>query len=97
MVGGSPGHSASDSEGDTSGSSYESEEFRRSTYEERRNKRREKYGSNRDRDRERGDRDRDRDRKDKKNRDSEKEICLRFAEFGHCPDVITIDISLVTL
>ena len=86
MVGGSPDHSASDSEDDTSYSSYDSDEYHRSTYEERRNRRRDKFGSNRDRER---DRERDRDRKDKKNRDrdAEKEVCLRFSEFGHCNDV----------
>lgn len=82
MVGGSPDHSGSDSEDDTSYSSYDSEEYHRQTYEDRRNKRRDKYGSNRDRERER-----DRERKDKKNRETEKEVCLRFSEFGHCPDV----------
>lgn len=86
MVGGSPNQSGSESEDDdASNSSYDSEEYQRTTYEERRNKRRDRYGSNRERER-----DRDRDRKDnKKNRDrqEEKEVCLRFSEYGHCPDV----------
>lgn len=82
MVGGSPNQSGSASDGDTSCSSYDSEEYHRSSYDERRNRRRDKYGSNRERDRER-----ERDRKEKRNRDTEKEVCLRFAEFGHCPDV----------
>lgn len=83
MVGGSPNQSGSDSEDDTSYSSYDSEDFHRSTYEERRNKRREKYGSNHDRDRER-----DRGgKKEKKSRETEKEVCLRFADSGRCPDV----------
>jgi hypothetical protein len=86
MVGGSPNQSGSESEGDTSYSSYESDEYHRMTYEERRNKRREKFGSNRDRDRDR-ERDRERDRRDKKNREAEREVCLRFSEFGSCPDV----------
>jgi hypothetical protein len=91
MVGGSPAHSGSESEGDTSYSSYDSDEYNRMTYEERRARRREKYGRGRDRsrDRDRDDknRDRNRDRKEKKNRDAENEVCLRFSEFGHCPDV----------
>lgn len=100
MVGGSPAHSASESEDDTSYSSYDSDEFNHMTYEERRQRRREKYGSRvrersrdrereRDRERDRGDknRDRNRDRKEKRSRDAENEVCLRFSEFGHCPDV----------
>ncbi|CAH1711525.1 unnamed protein product [Chironomus riparius] len=78
MIGGSPDNSGSDSDhSNTSYSSYDSDDYHRSSYEERRNKRREKYGSRNDR---------DRDRKDRRNRDSEKEVCLRFAEYGHCPD-----------
>lgn len=89
MVGGSPEQSMSESEDETSYSSYDSEEYHRSSYEERRNKRRDKYGSRNDRER---DRERERDRKDRRNRDSEKEVCLRFSEFGHCPDVSFINI-----
>jgi hypothetical protein len=92
MVGGSPDHSGSDSEDDTSYSSYDSEEYHRQSYEDRRNKRRDKYGSNRDRERER-----DRDRKEKKNRETEKEVCLRFSEFGHCPDVSFLHQSFIDL
>ena len=85
MVGGSPNQTGSDSQDEASYSSYDSEEYHRSTYEERRNKRRDKYGSNHDRER---DRDRDRGgKKEKRNRDTEKEVCLRFADTGRCPDV----------
>ncbi|XP_070496386.1 protein suppressor of sable [Chironomus tepperi] len=78
MVGGSPDNSGSDSDHSyTSYSSYDSDDYHRSAYEDRRNKRREKYGSRNDR---------DRDRKERRNRDAEKEVCLRFAEYGHCPD-----------
>lgn len=85
MVGGSPNQSGSDTEEESSYSSYDSEEYHRSTYEERRNRRREKYGSNHDRDR-----DRDRGKKEKKNRETEKEVCLRFADTGRCPDVSSL-------
>lgn len=79
MIGGSPDNSGSDSDHScTSYSSYDSEDYHRSSYEERRNKRREKYSSRNER---------DRDRKERRNRDAEKEVCLRFAEYGHCPDV----------
>lgn len=90
MVGGSPNQSGSETEEATSYSSYDSEDYRLN-YEERRNKRREKYGSNHDRERER-ERDRDRGgKKEKKNRDTEKEVCLRFADTGRCPDVSSLD------
>lgn len=84
MVGGSPEHHSeqSDSEG-TSYSSYDSDEYHRSSHDDRRNRRRDKYSSRSERER-----DRERDRKDRrKDRENEKEVCLRFAEFGHCPDV----------
>lgn len=77
-------NSNSESDGDTTYSSYESDDYRRSSYEDRRNKRREKYGGSRS---ERSERDRNRERRDRHNRESEKEVCLRFSEFGHCPDV----------
>lgn len=86
MVGGSPEHHSdqSDSEG-TSYSSYDSDEYHRTSHDDRRNRRRDKYSSRSERER---DRDRERDRKDRrKDRDNEREVCLRFAEFGHCPDV----------
>lgn len=76
-------NSNSDSDGDTTYSSYESDDYRRTSYD-RRNKRREKYGSSRS---ERNDRDRNRERRERHNRETEKEVCLRFSEFGHCPDV----------
>lgn len=78
-------NSNSETDGDsTAYSSYESDDYRRTSYEERRNKRKEKYGSSRS---ERSERDRNRERRDRNNRESEKEVCLRFSEFGHCPDV----------
>lgn len=78
-------NSNSESDGDTTYSSYESDDYRRTSYDDRRNKRRDKYGSSRSERSERG--DRNRERRDRHNRDSEKEVCLRFSEFGHCPDV----------
>ncbi|CRL01258.1 CLUMA_CG014472, isoform B [Clunio marinus] len=93
MVGGSPDQSCSESDGGEShdDDSYDSEEYHRMSYEERRNRRR-AANKDRERDRDRRDRDRDRDRgrdhdrKEKRNRENEKEVCLRFAEFGHCND-----------
>jgi hypothetical protein len=88
MVGGSPDrqdHSDSESESFTSYDSFDSDEYRRSNYEDRRSKRREKYSSRNDRDNR--ERDRDRNRKNRREHDSEKEVCLRFAEFGNCNDV----------
>ncbi|CAO1358118.1 unnamed protein product [Diamesa hyperborea] len=78
MVGGSPQHTVSDSEdSDTSNSSYDSDEYHRNSYEERRNKRRDKYGANRGN---------NNNGKNRRERDNEKELCLRFSEFGNCPE-----------
>lgn len=88
MIGGSPHQSSESDDDDTSYSSYDSEEYHRASYEERRNKRRDKYNS-------RNDRDRERDRKERRNRDSEREVCLRFSEFGHCPDVNRMTFNLI--
>lgn len=80
-------HSNSDSEECTSYSSYDSDDYRRSTNEDRRSNRREKYGNSKSE----RERDRVRERRERHNRDAEKEICLRFSEFGHCPDVKLIE------
>ncbi|CAO1293771.1 unnamed protein product, partial [Diamesa hyperborea] len=78
VVGGSPQHTVSDSEdSDTSNSSYDSDEYHRNSYEERRNKRRDKYGANHGN---------NNNGKNRRERDSEKELCLRFSEFGNCPE-----------
>lgn len=78
MVGGSPSRNSpsyTDS-GSESYDSYDSEEYHRYSYEDRRNRRRERYGS----------KDRDRKRR-RKSRDDDRELCVRFSEFGSCPEV----------